>query len=80
MGWWRQRPPRRDPDPPRPIDERVLVGVPDVFSRTDTTYGMVRNTAASIRDRDWQSDTERGLAITLLAVIADLERVLYPDD
>lgn len=61
----------------RPIDARTLPGVPDVFTGKDTTYGMQRKMATEIRDETWQTPVEKGLAMSLLAVIDDLEDVLF---
>ena len=55
---------------------RVLKGVPDAFTGKDTTYRAMRLMAKDVRDRTWQTPVEMGLAISLLAVIDDLERVL----
>jgi len=76
MSWRRKWLGQRQVVPQRPVDGRVLYGVPDVFTGEDTTYGTVRKMTEEIRDRDWQTATEQGLAITLLAVIDDLEQVL----
>jgi hypothetical protein len=82
MSWrekWLGQRPREVTVPTRPLDSRVLVGVPDVFTGQDTTYGQVRKMTEDLRDKHWQTATEQGLAITLLAIVDDLERVLYPE-
>lgn len=61
----------------RPIDARILPGVPDVFRGGETTYGMQRRMATEIRDETWQTPVEKGLAISLLAIIDDIEKELY---
>lgn len=70
--WFR----RRDPE----FENRVIRGVPDVFTQKDTTYGTARRMAEEVRDYSAQTSTEQGLAITLLAVIDDLEHVLRNND
>ena len=75
---WRRRwsgSSRRWPTPARSTGGS-LYGVPDVFTGEDTTYGTVRQDGRGDPRPDWQTATEKGLAITLLAVIDDLERVL----
>jgi hypothetical protein len=47
-----------------------------VFTGQDTTYREQRKMAQEIRDRAWQTATERGLAISLLAVIEDFQHEL----
>lgn len=74
MRWRRQGDP--DPEPESGFGSRKLVGVPDAFTGKDTTYRAMRLMAKDIRDRTWETPVEKGLAISLLAVIDDLEREL----
>lgn len=74
MTWGREN--RRRAERPWSIDSRVLPGVPSVFTGSDTTYGEQRKMATEIRDEAWNTATERGLAISLLAVIEDFQRYL----
>lgn len=60
----------------RPIDSRTLNGVPDVFTRKDTTYLQLREMAVKMRDHDHTTPAELGLAIALIAVIEDFNSVL----
>ena len=55
------------------FEARRLTGVPDVFTQDDTTYGMQRRMATEVRDVSAQTPVEKGLAISLLAVVEDFE-------
>lgn len=56
------------------FERRSLPGVPDAFTGRDTTLGTQRRMARQIRDEAWQTPTERGLAISLLAVLDLFEK------
>jgi len=57
---------------PHQIDDRPLMA-----GGKQTTYGEARVAAEQTRDGNYQTAAKQGLAITLLAVIEDLEGVLY---
>lgn len=65
---------RRKKSGPSEFERRALPGVPDAFTGRDTTLGMQRQMARQIRDEAWQTQTERGLAISLLAVLDLFEK------
>lgn len=58
------------------FDRMTVPGVPSVFTGGDTTIGEVRRMTVDIRDVNAQTHTERGLAITLLAVLDLFEQTL----
>lgn len=62
------------------FDARVLPGVPSVFTGRDTTYGEVRRMARDMAERDWRTQAEKGLAMTLLAVVEDFKQELETRD
>jgi hypothetical protein len=76
MSWWGARKREERVEKVWTIDSRVLRGVPSVFTGQDTTYGEQRKMAQEIRDEAWNTGTERGLAISLLAVIEDFQHEL----
>lgn len=66
MSWPRKR---REEPAESAFERLTLPGVPSVFTGRDATIGEMRRMAADLRDNAWQTDTERGLAISLLAVL-----------
>jgi hypothetical protein len=65
---------------PRAIESRTLHGIPNVFTGKDSTYGEQLAMARAIRDKDWNTPTERGLAISLITVIEDFASTLESED
>ena len=55
------------------FERRTLLGVPSVFTGRDTTLGEQRRMAREVLDEAAQTPTERGLAISLLAVLSMYE-------
>ncbi len=66
---------KRESQPePSEFERRVLPGVPSVFTGADTTLGEMRAMAKDVRDNTCQTQAERGLAISLLAILDLFEK------
>jgi len=56
------------------FNQRSIPGVPSVFTGRDTTIGEMREMATDIRDKNATTQTERGLAISVLAILDMFEK------
>ena len=55
------------------FEKQTLPGIPSVFTGGDTTLGELRTMAKGIRDEDARTEVERGLAISVVALIDYME-------
>lgn len=58
---------------PLVIANRVVPGIHSAFTGEDTTYGEVLQMAIDMSERDWNTPSEKGLAMTLIAIINDFD-------
>jgi hypothetical protein len=63
---------KKSPDPPRP--RRVTDSWQITINGFATTLGELRAQATAMAYEDWQTPSERGLALTNLALLEEIER------
>jgi hypothetical protein len=65
--------PNSEPGSKMLIADRPIPGIPNVFTGRTSTYAEHREMASDVAKNTWQTPVEKGLAISIVAIIDDFD-------